>query len=400
MRQLLTRRQREFLALAEDLAGPFAERAAAHDEENTFPHENFADLRAAGLLRLSVPAELGGLGATLPEILPVLERLAAADGSTALAAAMHISPLGQWGAIWRRTGDPRLEWFLREAADDRLIWASVTSEIGTPDFLTDARTRAERAEGGYRLTGRKNFATNTEIATHCSMTARYEDPARGPRVMIFRLPLDSPGLTVLRTWNTLGMRGTQSNDVELDGVFVPDDALVHSLPVGHFDATVLRTVFSWAMPAFGAVYSGVALGALEYVIAHVERAGGQDDPRVRDAVAECEALLETSRALLYRHADEVLGGRLAEECTVQEGLARCALVKNVCTGNAITIVQRLAGVLGGAGFTRAAPFERMWRDVQAGRIMPFGEQAAADLIGATAFGVALAPESGPGQPAP
>src|SRR5690606_20341564 len=156
-----------------------------------------------------------GMGATLTEILPVLERLAAADGSTALAAAMHISPLGQWGSVWRRTGDPRLEWFLREAADDRLIWASVTSEIGTPNFLTDARTRAERAEGGYLLTGRKNFATNTEIATHCSLTARYEDPERGPRVMIFRLPLDSPGLTLLRTWDTLGMRGTQSNDVEL-----------------------------------------------------------------------------------------------------------------------------------------------------------------------------------------
>ncbi|WP_067469660.1 acyl-CoA dehydrogenase family protein [Actinomadura macra] len=148
MRQLLAQRQRGFLALAEGLARPFSERAARHDEDNTLPRENFDDLREAGLLRLSVPAELGGMGATLPEILPVLERLTAADGSTALAATMHISPLGQWGTVWRRTGDPRLERFLREAAEGRLVWASVTSEIGTPNLLTDARTRAERAEGG------------------------------------------------------------------------------------------------------------------------------------------------------------------------------------------------------------------------------------------------------------
>ncbi|MFD0687406.1 acyl-CoA dehydrogenase family protein [Actinomadura fibrosa] len=400
MRQLLTRRQRDFLAVAERLTGPFAERAAAHDEANTFPRENFDDLRDAGLLRLSIPIELGGMGATLAEILPVLERLAAADGSTALAAAAHISPLGQWGAVWRRTGDPRLERLLREAAEGRLVWASVTGEPDAPDLLTDARTRAERAEGGYRLTGRKTLAISTGIATHCSTTARYEDPDLGPRLMLFRVALTSPGLTVLPTWDALGMRGAQSNDVELDGVFVPDDALVHSLPVGHFDATVLQTVFAWAMPAFGAVYNGVALGALEYVTGHVVRRGATGDVRVRDAVAECEALLESSRALLYRHADEVLGGLLAQGLSVQEGFARCALVRRACTANAIAVVQRLAGVLGGEGFTRAAPFERMWRDVQAGRFLPFDDRSAAELIGATALGVPLAPEIGADESGP
>lgn len=80
MTLLLTERQRELVDLAGQLASQFAERVAEHDRDNTVPHENYDDLRAAGLLRLTVPTELGGQGATLAEVLPVLERLASALG--------------------------------------------------------------------------------------------------------------------------------------------------------------------------------------------------------------------------------------------------------------------------------------------------------------------------------
>ena len=379
--------------LAGVLADQFVKRAGEHDRENTFPYANFQDLRSTGLLRLTVPTELGGLGAGLAEVLPVLERLAMGDASTALAVTMHVSPLGQWASIWRRTHDPRLADMLRMAADDRLIWASVTAEAGLPNDMTDARTAAVKVDGGFLLTGRKTYATNTSVATHCSTTARWEDADGGPRLVLCRIALDAPGVRIEKTWDTMGMRGTQSNDVVYDDVFVADDDIVHSLPVGHLDARVLETVWSWAMPAFAAVYTGVAAGALAWTIDQVRRAGRERDALVTDAVAECEILLESSRALMVRHADEVASRRLFE-LDVQQGMARCALVKYVASDNATKVLRRLVDVVGGAGYARSLPFERMWRDAHAGVFMPMANTRARTFIGASALGVSLAPAIG------
>lgn len=305
MQPLLTPKQQALVDRAAKLADSFAERAAEHDRDNTFPHQNYDDLREAGFLRLSVPEELGGSGAGLPEILPVLERLAMGDGATALAFTMHLSPLGQWASVWRRTKAPRLEQLLRKAVDGELVWASITSETGLRNDMTDAKTRAVRVEGGFELTGRKSFATNSAVATHCSTTARYEDADGGPRLLLCQIALDAPGVTIHQTWNTMGMRGTQSNDVELDKVFVEDAAVVHSLPVKHLDSRVLETVWAWAMPAFSAVYTGIAAYALDWTVQTLIQRGKAEDPVLQDVIGECQILLESSRALIYRQAEEV-----------------------------------------------------------------------------------------------
>jgi len=381
----LTPEQRELVERAGKLADVFAERAAEHDRENTFPHRNYEDMREAGFLRLSVPTEFGGLGAGLPEILPVLERIAMGDPATALAVTMHISPLGQWASVWRRTGNPRLAELLRKAAEGDLIWASVTGEMGLSNDMTDAKTQAVKVDGGFRLTGRKSFATNTAVATHCSTTARHEDAEGGPRLLLCQIALDDPGVTIHQTWDTMGMRGTQSNDLELDGVFVPDDRVVHSLPVKHLDARVLETVWAWAMPAFGAVYTGIAAGAMDWAVQTLVKRGKGADPVMQDAIGECQILIESSRALISRHAEEVMNRSLFE-VGVQEGVARSALVKYVASNNAVKVLQRLVDVVGGMSYARSLPFERMWRDAQAGTFMPMGNLAARRTIGATVLG--------------
>lgn len=399
MNRCLTPRQQELVDIAGKLADTFAERAPEHDRDNTFPRENYDDLRAAGFLRLTVPTELGGQGATLEELVAVLERLAMGDGSTALAVAMHISPIGQWASVWRRTRNPRLADLLTQAAEDRLIWASVTSEPGMRNDMTDAKTVAVKVDGGFRLTGRKAYATNTAVATHCSTTARYEEAEGGPRLVLCRVNLSDPGVTIHQTWDTMGMRGTQSNDVVYQDVFVADEDVVHSLPVGHLDARVFETVWSWAMGAFAAVYTGIAAGALEWTTTQLAARGKGTDPLVQDTIGECEILVESSRALNYRHAEEVASRRLFD-LGVQEGIARCALVKYVASNNATLVLRRLVDVLGGASFSRKLPYERMWRDAQAGTFMPMGNQAARRIIGASALGVEVAPvidfdETGP-----
>ncbi|MEU8103150.1 acyl-CoA dehydrogenase family protein [Nonomuraea muscovyensis] len=391
MRQCLDERQRSLLALTDKVVPALSERAARHDRDNAFPHDNYNDLRDAGLMRLTVPEELGGLGADQQDMLLVLEQLAAADGATTLAYAMHVAPLGSWGLTWRRTGAPPLEQVLRLAATGHLTLAAIASEIGTSNLFTDARTTATRVDGGFLLNGRKNFGTNSAVATMWASTARYEDPELGPRLLVLLVDPAGEGVTIEQTWDTLGMRATQSNDVVFDDLFVPDQGVVQSIPIGHFDVQVLETIICWTAPSFGAVYTGIAAGALDWAVEQIRRRGLERDARVQDAIADVEIALEVNRSVLRRHAAEVTNGQLIGQLGVQEGLGRCAFVKNVCTNNAAAIMTRLADVVGGAAYSRTQPFERMWRDVQAGLIMPINNRTGKELIGASALGIALAP---------
>jgi alkylation response protein AidB-like acyl-CoA dehydrogenase len=390
MRQILTPRERELVELAGSLADRFAERATEHDRDSTFPFQNYEEMREAGYLGLTVPEELGGRGASLHELILAQERLAMGDGSTALAVNMHVSPIGQLASLWRSSGDEGLADVLRRAADGRLVYASMSAEPGDPILMTSS-TVAERVDGGYRVTGKKIFGTESAVCTEFSTRARFDDPERGPQVLFFRLPRDAEGLRMKETWDTMGMRATRSDDFELENVFVPDEAVFHSYPVGHFDATMLKTVWGWAMPTFGAVYLGIGAGALQFAREQVQARGRQDDPQVQGLFAEMEVLLETARAVLYRHADEMDSGALYTELPVQDGMARAVLTKYVTTNNAVAIVDRALHVVGGAGYYRRFPLERMYRDVRAGPIMPYSNLEAHDLFGRTSLGIEIAP---------
>jgi alkylation response protein AidB-like acyl-CoA dehydrogenase len=391
MRHRLTARQRNLIELAGGLADTFAERATEHDRASTFPFGNYDDMREAGYLGLTIPEELGGMGADLREMILAQERLAMGCGSTALAVTMHVSPLGQLGALWRHNRDERLGRFLREAATGEIVYASMTAERGHSILMT-SNTEATRVAGGYRVTGDKIFGTESAICTHFSSMARLDDPDEGSRVMFFRVARPVEGMEVKDTWDTMGMRGTRSNDFTLRDVFVPEDAVFHSFPVGHFDALLLKMTWSWAMPAFGAVYLGIGAGAMQHAREQVLKRGRGNDPSVQTAFAEMEILLETARAVLWRHTDEVVSGDLFEQFGVQEGMARTVLAKHVPCNNAIRIVDLALEVVGGAGYYRSSPLERMYRDVRAGVLMPYNNAEAKSLFGRDALGIRIAPE--------
>ena len=186
------------------------------------------------------------------------------------------------------------------------------------------------------------------------------------------------------------MRATRSDDFELEDVFVPDEAVFHRYPVGHFDGTMLKTVWGWAMPTFGAVYLGIGAGALGFAREQVLKRGREHDPQVQHLFAEMEVLLETARAVLHRHAQELESGALSE-LPVQDGMARAVLTKYVATNNACAIVDRAMHVVGGAAYFRRFPLERMYRDVRAGPVMPYNNLEAHDLFGRTSLGIEIAP---------
>src|ERR687897_1269644 len=135
MEQCLTPRQRELVELAGRLADEFTERAGEHDREASFPFENYERMREEGYLGITVPEELGGMGAGLLDLILAQERLAAGDGSTALAVNMHVSPIGQLASLWRVSGDERLADGLRRAADGPAGLAPISGQAGGPGPL-------------------------------------------------------------------------------------------------------------------------------------------------------------------------------------------------------------------------------------------------------------------------
>lgn len=390
MRRCVTPRENEILELAGRLADDFAERAAEHDREGSFPFENYEKMKEAGYLGLSVPKELGGMGASLIEMCVAQERLAMGCPSTALAVTMHISPIGQLATLWEAGLRPELADFLRDAATGEVVYASMAAEPGY-SILTDSKTVATKVDGGFTLSGRKIFGTNNAVCTHFATMSRYEDPDRGPVLMFAVVKRDAPGITFADTWDTLGMRATLSNDFTLEDVFVADEAVFHTLPIDHYDATLVKTVWGWSMPVFGSVYLGAALGAVEFLRELVVTRNWQDRPEVQQIFAEIEVLAETARSVIRAHADDYMSGRLYTDLPVQEAMSKSVLPKYVATHNAVQIMDKVMTLGGGTAYFKRAPIERIFRDVRAGPVHPYTNFEAFNLFGKTSLGIQIRP---------
>src|SRR5688572_7603823 len=191
--------------------GPvLAAHAARHDTDGTWVQESFDHVRDAGLLTIGVPVELGGDGATIREVALVQRELARHCGSTALASAMHQHVTAF--TAWRyRRGLPGAEATLRRVAGEGIVLVST----GGADW-TDPRGTAVKVDGGYVVSGRKVFASQSPVGTVMSTMFTYDDPERGLRVLNLAIPFADPHVDVLDTWDTLGMRGTASNDIVID----------------------------------------------------------------------------------------------------------------------------------------------------------------------------------------
>ena len=256
--------------------GPLlAEHAAVHDRDGSWVHESFEHVRDSGLLAIGVPVELGGAGATIRQVAMVQRELAQHCASTALATSMHQHVTAF--TAWRyRRGLPGAEATLRRVAAEGIVLVST----GGADF-THPRGMATKVDGGYRVTGRKVFASQSPAGTVLSTMFPYEDPARGLRVLNMAVPMAGPGVHVADNWDTLGMRGTGSNDVTIEDVFVPDERVLADRPHGVIDPP-LQVIISIGFSIISGVYLGIAERAGQHAIAAV--AAQASDPMIQRQV--------------------------------------------------------------------------------------------------------------------
>jgi alkylation response protein AidB-like acyl-CoA dehydrogenase len=364
----------DWVGVAREMGPVFAARAAEHDQDDSFVADNYAEMAARRLFSAGVPSELGGGGASYPELNAMLRELARHCGSTALALSMHTHLLAT--TVWRRRQEQPVEPLLRRVANEQLVLVST----GASDWL-ESSGRAERVEGGYRVSGRKIFGSGSPAGGLLVTSAVFDDPTEGPTVLHFPVPIGAPGVTVLDNWRAMGMRATGSNDVVLDGVFVPEGSvsLRRRRGVWHPFFSVIVSV---AMPLIMSVYCGVAEAARDLALREVQRK--RNDPDVWYLVGEMENALTTGQIAVQGMVElNNSYGFTPDLATASAMLAR----KTIAAQSLQLTVEKALEAVGGGGFTRAMGLERLLRDIHGAQFHPLQAKRQLRFTGRVALGL-------------
>jgi alkylation response protein AidB-like acyl-CoA dehydrogenase len=374
----------KFVGLAAQVGGVAARHAADHDREATFVTEAYDAMRETGYLAMAVPEELGGLGATMRQVCYAQAELARHDGATALAQAMH-QYLTLMQGYRRRAGAPDAEGVLRRIAGEGIVIAT----SGGSDWLwpTTVAEPVSADDGApLRVTGRKVFCSQSPGATVVATCAVVGTPGEGAEVIHFSVPLNAEGVRLEETWDTLGMRGTASHDVVMDGVEVPPERIIGRRPYGEFGVPLAAAAVHFA-PVVAATYYGIAAGARDSAVEATTGAARGPRPRaelpqVQRQVGLMDATLRVSWWALLGAIDE-----LGDDYVVGPDVLNTVMVaKRQAVTGAIEVVDLAMDTLGGRAYFRSAGLERAFRDVRAGTFHPFTPEITLTYAGKLALG--------------
>jgi alkylation response protein AidB-like acyl-CoA dehydrogenase len=362
------------IAAVRELGPAFADRAAGHDRSGDFVAENYAEMKAKKLFSAGVPAELGGGGASHAQLCQMVRELAGYCPSTALALSMHTHLIA--ANTWRHLHGQPAAPLLEKVAQGELVLVST----GGRDWL-DSNGQVEKVDGGYRVSADKRFGSGGPAGDIALTSAPYLCPERGWRVLHFPVPLGADGVSRASDWNTLGMRGTGSDTILFDGVFIPDAAVGVDRERGPW-AVPFNVIGAVALPLIVAAYVGVAERAAE--LARTAAAKKQDDPHMPYLMGELENQLMIARMCLQRGIDNARGYDFAPELDVaNEALICKTLASDACR----RVLDKAVEISGGGAYFRGHPIEQLWRDVQAIQFHPLPQKRQLHMTGRIAMGL-------------
>ena len=391
-----TPEQRSLLSLVHELGPKFAARAAEWDREASFPFANYDDLRDAGLLALCVPKSSGGLGADYATYMMVAAEIGRFCGATALTYNMHICSTMWTGVLadgipmtpeQRNEHRRRREIHFARVVKDGAVYAQPFSEgsaaaAGRAPFGTTAR----KVEGGWRVNGRKIFASLSGAADYYGVLCTEDKGDAHPDVrdtLYLAVPATSEGLAISGEWDPLGMRGTVSRNLTFGDVFVPDDEQLMPRGVYFKGAQTWPAMFFTLSPT----YLGIANAACDFTVSYLRGEWPGEPPVKRRmyatkqvAVAQMRIQLETMKAIFVRAITEAAPNpskdarmRLyAAQYTIMEGANDiCRLAIRTC---------------GGQSMMKHLPLERLYRDSRCGSLMlPWTAELVLDRMGREAL---------------
>ena len=346
----------------ETLAADFATRSSLHDRDASHPTENYDRLRQEGFLELSVPKELGGEGVGFLGHTLAFEALGQGCPSTALSFNMHAS------VVMPLLDSPQVTPQAKRHVADLVVnrkqlFAGNYSEATSTALLGERwlDTIVRRVEGGWRIAGRKMFASMLQAADYCLVLARPDTATRPTAGAFVLIPREAAGRSVIANWDVMGMRATRSDSLVLEDCHLPESAVVYQSD----DIRAFRTeTFSWGWGSYTSVYLGVA-GAIYKELVRVVRARQVPGyaqplayhPDVRRQVAQLSAELEAARLITYRSA-----WLYDREGGTEETTAALYRAKYV-VGEAVGHIARVALTLSGShGIFKGGRIEQLFRD--------------------------------------
>jgi alkylation response protein AidB-like acyl-CoA dehydrogenase len=387
-------RRGDAVSAAAELVPAIAARAADHDRDGTFPVADFADIRAAGLLGLMVPERLGGAGAGFADYAEVAMTLASANGATALVFNMHASVTGALALVpddlLRALGVPDSFYDVRdEVLRDAVAgacYAVAMSERRAGSRLSRLETTYERVGGGWHIVGSKTFCSGAGYVDGYLVAARPREAVRAQRpeeataaVSQFLVPATAPGISVERTWDSLGMRATASDDVHLD-VVVPADRLLGGIE--GLGVLVAQAMPQWLVASYAAVYVGVAAAAVDAAVTYARQRGVARLPHVRARIGRADAAVAAARQVVREAARRVDAD--PGEPDTNRWVWRAKLVAGE---TAMDVAASMLEACGAGASRRGSALERLYRDARCGSLQPATSDVCADWLGMAALGL-------------
>ncbi|MCA1656188.1 MAG: acyl-CoA/acyl-ACP dehydrogenase [Actinobacteria bacterium] len=372
-------RQRAFRDEAAGLVAAFAARAEENDRLARFPAENFADLAEAGLLGLAVPTELGGRGGDYLAFSLVAEQIARGDASTCLCFTMHTAAV----ALALAGDDDQRRRILQRLAGGA-VFTVVFAEPGSGAHFMQPETTATPVDGGYRLNGRKSFATSAGAADVVVVNAVVDGTPDDAFTLFMVEPKADPAIEVAGRWDAMGMRANDSRSLVFSDAFVPSaDRLGGE---GEGKAVVYgRPNFITLGLATASV--GIAQAALDMAVEHATTrviAPGTEPLASHQAIQFLVAemaiataamrLMVTKAALTADRQPEGAGAAMTE-------------AKAFCNEQGFAVANRGLQIVGGRGYVRGHQAERLVRDARAGDLMALTAQQCREAVGRGLLGL-------------
>jgi alkylation response protein AidB-like acyl-CoA dehydrogenase len=373
-----------------------APRAARYDREASFPIENFRDMHAEGLLAICIPKTDGGLGVDFMTYCLAAAELGRYCGATALSWNMHVCSTLWSGALAddlpmassdRAAHATRRRMHYQRIVERGAIYAQPFSEGGAAAAgVTAFGTEARPVEGGFRVSGKKIFASLSGAADYYGVlcTERAQgDVASRRNTLYLAIPAGAGGISVVGDWDPLGMRGTVSRTLLLDDVFVPEAEMLMPRGLYFQAATRWPHMFLTLSPT----YMGLAQAAYDFTISYLRGEMSGTSPVKRRmyptkqiAVAEMHIQLEQTKALWFQAIRE------ARPNPSKEQVLRAYAAQATVMENANAIAAKALRTCGGQAMLKNLALERIYRDSRCGSLMlPWTTEICLDRIGREAL---------------
>ncbi|MCU0957561.1 MAG: acyl-CoA/acyl-ACP dehydrogenase [Hydrogenophaga sp.] len=393
----LTDRQRKLLKQVEQLGRDrFAPRAAELDRDAKFPFANYDDMREAGILALCVPEAHGGHGADYATYALVSAEIGRWCGATALTFNMHVCTM-LWSGLLSEDLDmspedralhrQRQSVHFARVVRDGAIYAQPFSEGGAAAAGAQAfGTTAEKVEGGWKINGKKIFASLSDAAHYfgvlCTEKKGAADLSRRDTLYL-AVPRNAPGVVVEGDWDPLGMRATVSRNLVFKDVFVPDEAAL--MPQGVYFQAASR--WPHMFMTLSPTYMGIAQAAYDFTVAYLRGEIPGTGPIKRRqfatkqvALAEMFIKLEQTRNLFLRAITD------ARVDPPKSARLRAYAAQYTIMENAQDLARLAIRTCGGQSMLKSLPLERLYRDARCGSLMlPWTAELCMDRIGREAL---------------